>query len=58
MLILRTQGGLDTRQTCDLPGVSEGNLHVLHRGRLAMRGDLDAVLREDEGRPAIRVVDL
>lgn len=45
VLVLRGQMQLDAAEVCAMLGLSEGNLRVLlHRGRMALRARLDAVL--------------
>jgi RNA polymerase sigma-70 factor (ECF subfamily) len=45
VMILRGQQGLDAAEVCEALGISEGNMRVLlHRARLALRGELDRLL--------------
>jgi RNA polymerase sigma-70 factor, ECF subfamily len=45
VMILRGQQGLDAAEVCEALGISDGNMRVLlHRARLALRGELDRLL--------------
>ncbi|MDE3080833.1 MAG: sigma-70 family RNA polymerase sigma factor [Paracoccaceae bacterium] len=46
VMILRGQQGLEAAEVCEMLGISEGNLRVLlHRARVAVRTELEALLR-------------
>lgn len=45
VMILRGQQGMEAAEVCAALGISEGNMRVLlHRARLALRGELDRLL--------------